>query len=477
MPRRLGPHVVVAYGGDEMRLAEIIALRPVPAAGLLATLTRRCPLSCAHCSTSSGPRGEDTPGDALRRFVGGFAPADRPEVLMLTGGEPMLRPRLVADLAALASAAGTRTTVLSGMFFAGDGRVPARIMDALRHVDHFSASMDVFHEREVPRSAVFRAMHRIMDRGIDVSFHVTGTAADDAYLADVTTSIRSTFRDQAAVLVNHIRPVGRAAAWATARTVTLPGAGEEGGVQPPPTPCAMAAWPTVAFDGTVAACCNQRVVDARPVPRHLRLGHIAEDDWAAIHRRCRQSPVLRTIRTAGVGSCADCRALADRPADLATAERAGARPAAAAVDMLGARLQHEAGAAALLRRYGSERYAPLVLLGGGGGGAGNSDGAGGAAGPGGHGGSGGADGSGDSDSISDSGGADDFGDSGRSDRPGSPGRASGPGNASGPGGASDPGGAVGSSSHRSSRRSTVSSSSSAPGSSGSSGSSRQEASA
>ncbi|MFF4537151.1 radical SAM protein [Streptomyces aureus] len=382
-----------------MRLAEIIALRPVPAAGLLATLTRRCPLSCAHCSTSSGPRGEDTPGDALRRFVGSFAPADRPEVLMLTGGEPLLRPRLVADLAALAAAAGTRTTVLSGMFFAGDGRVPARIMDALRHVDHFSASIDVFHEREVPRAALFRAMHRIMDRGIDVSFHVTGTAADDAYLADVTTSIRSAFRDQAAVLVNHIRPVGRAAAWATARTVTPPGAEAEGGARTPAAPCAMAAWPTVAFDGTVAACCNQRVVDARPVPRHLRLGHITEDDWAAIHRRCQESPVLRTIRTAGVASCADCRALADRPADLATAERAGARPTAAAMDTLGARLQHEAGAAALLRRYGSERYAPLVLLGG----AGTSGGSGGATG---HGGSSCSDGSGGSGSISGSGGTD-----------------------------------------------------------------------
>ncbi|WP_329190720.1 radical SAM protein [Streptomyces sp. NBC_01428] len=357
-----------------MRLAEIIELRPVPAAGLLATLTRRCPLSCAHCSTSSGPRGEDTPGGALRRFVAGFTPADRPEVLMLTGGEPLLRPALVADLAALASAAGTRTSVLSGMFFAGEGRVPDRILRALRNVAHFSASIDVFHEREVPRAAVFRAMHRIMESGIDVSFHVAGTAEDDAYLADVTRSIRSEFRDQAAVLVNHVRPVGRAASWATARTVPLRDTAETGPLSDvPPAPCAMAAWPVVAFDGTVAACCNQVVVDARPVPDHLRLGHIAEDDWAAVRRRCQESPVLRTVRTAGVGSCADCRALARRPGALEAAERSGSRPAAGAMDVLGARLQRDAGAAALLRRYGSDRYAPLVLLGGTRGGEGAGD--------------------------------------------------------------------------------------------------------
>ncbi|MEU4169324.1 radical SAM protein [Streptomyces sp. NPDC026665] len=372
----------MTYGGDEMRLAEIIELRPVPAAGLLATLTRRCPLSCAHCSTSSGPRGEDTPAEALRRFVGGFTPDDRPEVLMLTGGEPLLRPALVADLAALAAAAGTRTSVLSGMFFAADGRVPARILGALRHVDHFSASIDVFHEREVPRTAVFRAMHRIRESGIAVSFHVAGTAADDAYLADITGSIRTEFDDQAAVLVNHIRPVGRAAGWAAARTVPLrrreienplQGARDENPLrssaaenppEAPPAPCAMAAWPTVAFDGTVAACCNQRVVDGRPVPEHLRLGHIAQDDWATIRRRCQESPVLRTIRTAGVGSCTACRALARRPDALEAAERSGSRPAAGAMDVLGARLQRDAGAASLLRRYGSDRYAPLVLLGG-----------------------------------------------------------------------------------------------------------------
>ncbi|MFD6919538.1 radical SAM/SPASM domain-containing protein [Streptomyces sp. NPDC059944] len=347
-----------------MRLAEIIELRPVPAAGLLATLTRRCPLSCAHCSTSSGPRGEDTPGGALRRFVAGFTSAARPEVLMLTGGEPLLRPALVADLAALAAVAGTRTSVLSGMFFAGDGRVPDRIMRALRDVSHFSASIDVFHEREVPRAAVFRAMHLIRDSGIDVSFHVAGTAADDAYLADVTGAIRGEFRDQAAVLVNHVRPVGRAAGWAAARTVPLRDAPEESVRDVPPAPCAMAAWPVVAFDGTVVACCNQLVVDARPVPGHLRLGHIAEDDWATVLRRCQESPVLRTVRTAGVGSCTDCRALARRPAALEAAERSGSRPAAGVLDVLGARLQRDAGAAVLLRRYGSDRYAPLVLLGG-----------------------------------------------------------------------------------------------------------------
>ncbi|MYW31734.1 radical SAM protein, partial [Streptomyces sp. SID2119] len=64
-------------------------------------------------------------------------------------------------------------------------------------------------------------------------------------------------------------------------------------------PCSMAAWPVVAFDGTVLACCNQDTVDRRPAPAHLDLGHIGSDDWETVRRRALESPVLRMIRTVG----------------------------------------------------------------------------------------------------------------------------------------------------------------------------------
>ncbi|SFC17255.1 radical SAM protein [Streptomyces aidingensis] len=352
-----------------MRLGDLIALRPEPAAGLLATLTRRCPLSCAHCSTSSGPRGEDTPAAALLRFAGGFTPAGRPEVMMLTGGEPLLRPALVRELAALVRPAGTRTALLSGMFFARDGRIPRPVMRAVAAVDHFSASIDIFHEREIPRRDTFRALHRIMDAGLPVSIHATGSGPDDPYLAGLIAAVSDEFTGRVPMLVNTVRPAGRAAAWAApahAARLRPPPAG--------PAPCAMAAWPVIAFDGTVVACCNQRAVDRRPVPAHLRLGHIADDTWPDIRRRCVESGVLRMIRTAGParllapfaappspgGACAACHALAGRPDALAAARRDGTRPAAALLDRESARLQRAAGPAALLRRYGCAPYAHLV---------------------------------------------------------------------------------------------------------------------
>ncbi|MCS0636711.1 radical SAM protein [Streptomyces sp. LP05-1] len=362
-----------------MELAELIALRPRPAGGVLVTLTRRCPMSCAHCSTASTMETREEPDPVqLLAFTDSFTPADRPEVLLLTGGEPLLLPETAARLARSARAAGTRTALLSGMFFARSRKVPDRLLNAVAELDHFSASLDAHHEREVERAAVFRALRAVRETGVAVSFHLTGTGPDDPYLADVTRAVDREFGGTVPALVNEVRAVGRAAAWAGPARTTGPAAGPGGD----PGPCAMAAWPVVAFDGTVLACCNQDVVDRRPAPAHLRLGHVAGDDWATVRRRALESPVLRMIRTVGPvalrsryapgapgaavaprtgSSCGDCRALGSGagPAPEVVAVAGGA--AGALLDATAARRAGAAGPVALVRRYGCAAYAPLVV--------------------------------------------------------------------------------------------------------------------
>lgn len=351
-----------------MELAELVGLRPIPGAGLLVSLTRRCPLKCAHCSTSSTMAGEEPGAQHLLRFVGSFTAADRPEVVLLTGGEPLLLPGLARELAERARAAGTRSVLLSGMFFARGGRVPGPILRAVEAVDHFSASLDAQHEREVARGDVFRVLRQVLDAGIPVSFHLTGTGSQDPYLADVTAAIRREFGDRVPMLVNEIRAVGRAQGWATSTARRVDGDRA--------VPCAMAAWPVIAFDGFVLACCNQRVVDQRPAPEHLTLGHIEHDDWPTVNRRLRSSPMLRMIRTVGPthlhdryafepsesGYCDGCRNLSTRPGVVAGAVRDASGPVGELLDRETARMQAAAGPAALLRRYGCAAYADLVAL-------------------------------------------------------------------------------------------------------------------
>jgi len=353
-----------------VELAELIGLRPEPCAGLLVTLTRRCPLSCAHCSTSSTMDSKEEPGSArLLGFFRSFRPDDRPDVTLLTGGEPLLLPGLARELALAAHDAGSRVALLSGMFFARGPRIPRPIMRAITTADHFSASLDAHHEREVPRADVFRAIRTILDAGVPSSLHLVGSGPDDPYLADITTAVRRTFGDTVPMLVNEVRSVGRAADWLRA---TQPGAGDPRGL-----PCTMAAWPVVAFDGRVIACCNQRTVDTRPVPAHLRLGHIADDDWAAVRRRSLDSPELRLIRAIGPtrlrarygdveprgGYCGGCRTLGQHRETVAGAERDASGPVGLLLDQLTAQQQRADGPVALLRRYGCAPYAHLVAPG------------------------------------------------------------------------------------------------------------------
>ncbi|MFD9245936.1 radical SAM protein, partial [Streptomyces sp. NPDC059556] len=194
-----------------MDLAELIGLRPVPCGGLLVALTRRCPMSCAHCSTASSMTASEEPDQRqLLRFVDSFGVEDRPEVVMLTGGEPLLLPELAARVAGLARAKGSRVALLSGMFFARGGRVPDRIMRTITALDHFSASLDVHHEREVPRADVLRALRAVLDAGIPASIHLTGTGTGDPYLAEVVADVRRVFGARMPMLVNEVRPRGPA---------------------------------------------------------------------------------------------------------------------------------------------------------------------------------------------------------------------------------------------------------------------------
>ncbi|WP_051820414.1 radical SAM protein [Streptomyces flavochromogenes] len=362
-----------------MDLAELIGLRPVPCGGLLVALTRRCPMSCAHCSTTSSMATSEEPDRRqLLDFIGSFGVEDRPDVVMLTGGEPLLLPELAARVAGLAQAKGSRVALLSGMFFARGGRVPDRIMRTITALDHFSASLDVHHEREVPRADVLRALRAVLDAGVPASIHLTGTArgagagigadADDPYLVDVVADVRRAFGARMPLLVNEVRPLGRAAGLVRP---TPPGPDDSLAA-----PCALAAWPVVAFDGTVAACCNQWTVDRRPVPPHLRLGHIAEDDWPTVRERSLGSPVLRMLRAVGprrlhtryesepapAGYCRSCHALADRPSVLEGAARDAGGRVGEVLDRLTTAQQRAAGPAALVRRMGCARYAHLVEL-------------------------------------------------------------------------------------------------------------------
>ncbi|WP_129843480.1 radical SAM protein [Streptomyces sp. RFCAC02] len=336
-----------------MHLADLLRLRTRPAAGLLLALTDRCPLSCAHCSTRSGPGAPQYGAAPFLRFAETFTAADRPEAVLMSGGEPLLRPALVAGIAARCRAVGARTAVLSGMFFARDGRVPPPVLRALAGVDHFSASLDAFHEREVPRAGALAALETVAGLVPEVSVHITSD--DDAYTEAVLADVRAVFGDRVPALVGRVQPTGRARAF-TAPERAGPGHAAA-------DPCEFAQWPLLDIDGTVLACPRQSLA-RRHRPRHLIIGHAERDGWPEIRRRSAQDAVLRAVRVLGPvetarrtgspvcdGYCATCVGLGaapEVPAGMTVAVEAlldGLRPRD------------------LARRWGAGRFGDAVELG------------------------------------------------------------------------------------------------------------------
>ena len=272
-----------------MHLNELLSLRAIPMAGVSLGLTRRCPLSCPHCSTNSTNVSEQHPGAIFTNFVDSFSTTNRPEVVSMSGGEAMLRPKLVQSIAERARKVGTRSSCLSGHFFANKDMIPRTIENAIRSLDHFSVSMDIFHEAEVSRDNSFRSLEKILRWGVPVSVHLVGLDNKDPYVRSAIDDIRQTFAEQVPILVNSVSWFGRARIW-----LETP---EEHIAPPRPMPCTMAAWPVVSYDGTVIACGNDDAIDT--LPPHLTLGHVAKDSWSTLRQRSQTSSILRAIRLYG----------------------------------------------------------------------------------------------------------------------------------------------------------------------------------
>ncbi len=248
-------------------------------------ITRRCNMTCAHCSVASGPqiKGEPAADDLVRWIRDAVAAGARS--IRLTGGEPMLREAVVLRLLRECRALG----VVGGMTTNGFwGRTPA---DATRRVSRLvraglaamTISVDRFHaEFQAGRSV--RHIAEAADRaGLPTNINMV-RGADDGELGalaapfDGLKHIRLRFYD--------IQAVGRAR--------DLPASTfkpDAGGF------CSACESPAIADDGRVMACIGPAYFEAPTSP--LIVGRIGDTPLATLIERHASDPILDTIRTSG----------------------------------------------------------------------------------------------------------------------------------------------------------------------------------
>ena len=291
-----------------MHLSELLRARTRHLGGVIVTLTLRCPLSCAHCTTNSTNRSPHHDGRLFTDFFDRMTAESRPDVVFLTGGEPLIRPHIVTHAARRMRDLGGQTVCLTGGYFARQREIPDKVQTALLTCDLVMMSMDEFHAEEVTRSQLFAALRWVRDQGQDVALQLTARNADDPFILDLVEHVKAEFDESVPMFTSLLGPTGRGA-----DLMPVPSKRDEPlTATPPPLPCRWANWPVVASDGTVLACCNAELTE-NPSSRSdgLVLGDVAVDDWAEIARRARGSAFLGCTTSLG---------------PLLIAERLGAEP-------------------------------------------------------------------------------------------------------------------------------------------------------
>lgn len=260
------------------------------------TVTRACPLRCAHCSVSAGPELGATTFDThfARRVVDQLEELWEADVLFLdfTGGEPTLAPNFVRAVSTAGKSVGMTSGMVTAAHWAATPQQADRFITRFSGVDNWDISTDVYHLPFVPVDRVEVAFRTLTDRGkhplVRIARHEAMTD-EDAKLID---HVHAFAGDN--IAFQSVGPVGRAADI----FMDVPVTRERAGLDACPT-----TGPLVKVTGEVSPCCSS--LSYADFSHPLMLGNAFSDRLVDIMSRWRVHPLLQTIRLWGFGVVLD----------------------------------------------------------------------------------------------------------------------------------------------------------------------------
>lgn len=268
---------------------EIVSRRADLGAGLYISLTQRCPMRCAHCCTNSTVTAPHQLADTtIQGFLKTLADDDPPSFILMTGGEPLLRPSLVKWIAQHARALGVRTQVLTGGFWAP--HPTEHVRDALSSVDLVTISFDSFHAQEIDVEAFLGGLEYLKSINVGVAVQFTHNPENYEFTQEVLGAVGERFHGHIPVYLAHLASVGR---WSKPDTST------SADISNRTVGCIKASWPVVSYTGWILGCCDQEVCDSENPPSHLVLGHVNTANWPQVKRRHSERFSLAAVRACG----------------------------------------------------------------------------------------------------------------------------------------------------------------------------------
>ncbi|ETK37750.1 radical SAM protein [Microbispora sp. ATCC PTA-5024] len=288
-------------------VADAERLRRTPGATLLLFLTDRCPVRCAHCSVGSRPDGPTIRDRALfTEVVAGIGAIPELEVVAVSGGEPFAERWGLTRAVEGLHDSGKALVVFTSGYWASERSAPAWITRLLAKVSTVYLSTDGFHARGVTPARLRSAARAAVDAGCHLVVQVLDEPGG---------------REAVSRMLGELLGDGRQAAEINTITPLRLGRGRDVFAAAPPQPlspavrCGLASSPTIRYDGTVTACCNEAVIMGRG-PGALRTVVRRREDVGPALTRLRRSPIPRALAACGIGPLAELppfRDLARRP--------------------------------------------------------------------------------------------------------------------------------------------------------------------
>lgn len=248
-------------------------------------VTRRCNMTCAHCSVVSGPaiRAQPSEGD-LESLIAQAADAGVNGILF-TGGEPMLRERLVLRLMSVAKARGLTTALSTNGFWGSTLPAARRKLSDLRKagLGLCTLSYDRYHaefQGPGPGQNILQAAEEL---GVPMNVNVT-RVADDSEVSDMIRPFEKS--KHAKIRLYDVQPVGRA------RDLPASSLRSESDGS-----CLSASLPAITDDGRLTACNGPSYF--QPSTSSLNVGSLSESSLHTLLRKHRDDPILQTVRIFG----------------------------------------------------------------------------------------------------------------------------------------------------------------------------------
>jgi pyruvate-formate lyase-activating enzyme len=269
---------------------ELLRFQRLAWTNLVFSLTRRCPLRCAHCITSSGPESSLPVVDqsVSERWAGqllGLAELGLRSVTF-TGGEPTLAVRQVTTLARAAHDAGLRTALVTSGSWGASDKLAERLLSKIGGlIDSWDFGYDSFHAEHLPLDHFIRAVRAASHEGADVAVRICDR--DPQSTPALLDALASHLPQRVVLIVQPVHAIGRAAALA-------PTGEEKINLR---MPC-LATGPFVREDGSVGPCCAALGYGARGA-QPFEYGPADQDGLLVAWRRWRNDPLLRLIRLVG----------------------------------------------------------------------------------------------------------------------------------------------------------------------------------